>query len=707
MAQAPEKEEAAAPKLDAFDVSALERSLNDSATRVSTIWVSFLVFSLYLLNTAATITHRQLLLPESVKLPVLNIDLPLWGFFFLAPILFVILHAYVLLQVLLLARTAAAYNAAVERAGLLLEENASLRQRLANTLFAQIFAGAPREREGWLGWMLKAMAWITLAIAPVLILLVLQFMFLPYHSPLATWTHRFLIIGELAAAFVLWPLVVDARRDFEWKPIWMQVKRTAALRLRLFGAKEGRRDEWLWLRQRAMPLTSCVLVVLISLLLATFPGEPHVNLFTGQPLWSVQCERWVSGQFQRWFSGQFDRLDLLQVDVVDDEKFDKIENAAAKRGQHPSEGERTRNFRGRDLNCGIFAAADLRRVDFGNARMQGAILFWAELQGASLSYAQLQGADLRGAQLQGANLRFAELQGANFGFTQLLGATRLQGADLSGARFQGARLDYAQLQGANLTIAQFHGADLGNAQLHGADLTMAQLQGANLRGAQLQATDLIAAKLQGANLSGAKLQGANFGKEERAELKLALLSDVFLWRAKVANCSDARMMNPKFDAAVELSHKAGQADEPVPATRDAIEGFIDRAVMDIGGPRKDAVREQLRVGLLADIKKEELAEIETKWRECAANSKNGKEAEYDRQHADLLRDLACDATSNRKEIAEGIIRNWISLDGSDFSTRLARGLLGLDGKECAATKELSDLHKEFLGKSVSTPAPAN
>jgi hypothetical protein len=31
------------------------------------------------------------------------------------------------------------------------EENASLRQRLANTLFAQIFAGSPREREGWLG----------------------------------------------------------------------------------------------------------------------------------------------------------------------------------------------------------------------------------------------------------------------------------------------------------------------------------------------------------------------------------------------------------------------------------------------------------------------------------------------------------------------------------------------------------------------------
>ena len=68
-----------AKKIDPFDVEALEKSLNDSATRVSTIWVSFLIFSLYLLTAATTVTHRQLFLAEPVKLPVLNIDLPLWG----------------------------------------------------------------------------------------------------------------------------------------------------------------------------------------------------------------------------------------------------------------------------------------------------------------------------------------------------------------------------------------------------------------------------------------------------------------------------------------------------------------------------------------------------------------------------------------------------------------------------------------------------
>jgi hypothetical protein len=155
---------------DPFDVAALERSINDSATRVSTIWVSYLIFALYLLIATGTATHRQLFLEEPLKLAALNIDLPLYWFFVLAPILFVIFHLYVLLQVLLLGRTAAAYNEIVDKTIGSAPENALMRQRLANTLFAQIFAGSPREREGWLGWLLRAMAWITLAFAPIYII---------------------------------------------------------------------------------------------------------------------------------------------------------------------------------------------------------------------------------------------------------------------------------------------------------------------------------------------------------------------------------------------------------------------------------------------------------------------------------------------------------------------------------------------------------
>jgi hypothetical protein len=103
---------------------------------------------------------------------------PLFWFFVLSPVLFVLLHVYVLLQVLLLGRTAMAYSVAVDRNVRAPAGNAAVRQRLANTLFAQIFAGSPRERSGWLGTILQFIAWITLVGGPIVIILALQLAFL-------------------------------------------------------------------------------------------------------------------------------------------------------------------------------------------------------------------------------------------------------------------------------------------------------------------------------------------------------------------------------------------------------------------------------------------------------------------------------------------------------------------------------------------------
>ena len=318
-----------ADKLDPFDVKALESAVNDSATRVSAIWTSFLIFALYLLIAATTVTQRQLLLAEPIKLPVLNIDLPLWGFFFLAPILFVILHQYTLLQVLLLGRTTTAYDFAVARLQLSYKENVSLRQRLANTLFAQIFAGSPREREGFIGWLLRAMVWMTLAIAPIFVLLAFQFMFLAYQSGFVTWTHRLLILAELLAFFLIWPLALDAGRNFQWPKVWANLKHLTVIPLHLFGPKGTRHEAQLWLREHAIPLLACILYVLIPLSVATFPGEPHVNVIRDYAWTSVQCKRWLHQKFN-FIDLQFDRLTLPHVDIVDHAKLERIEERTKK-----------------------------------------------------------------------------------------------------------------------------------------------------------------------------------------------------------------------------------------------------------------------------------------------------------------------------------------------------------------------------------------
>ena len=66
--------------IDATDLGALEKALNDAAGKASVLWTTFVTFELYLANAFGAVTHRQLFLEEAIKLPLLNVDLRWWPF---------------------------------------------------------------------------------------------------------------------------------------------------------------------------------------------------------------------------------------------------------------------------------------------------------------------------------------------------------------------------------------------------------------------------------------------------------------------------------------------------------------------------------------------------------------------------------------------------------------------------------------------------
>ena len=66
------------------------------------MWLSYLFVLFYLAIAAGAVTHGDLFFENPVKLPFLNIELPLLTFFFLAPILFLIVHAYTLVHLVML-----------------------------------------------------------------------------------------------------------------------------------------------------------------------------------------------------------------------------------------------------------------------------------------------------------------------------------------------------------------------------------------------------------------------------------------------------------------------------------------------------------------------------------------------------------------------------------------------------------------------------
>src|SRR5215471_5188961 len=84
--------------IDPKDVGELQKALNDAAGKASVLWTTFVLFQLYLAIAFGSVTHRDLFLENPIRLPLLNVELSLVGFFVVAPALLVILHFYVFLQ---------------------------------------------------------------------------------------------------------------------------------------------------------------------------------------------------------------------------------------------------------------------------------------------------------------------------------------------------------------------------------------------------------------------------------------------------------------------------------------------------------------------------------------------------------------------------------------------------------------------------------
>src|SRR6516162_2815651 len=88
----------------AGDLDALRKAVEDAATVSTSLWISYLFLLFYIAIAVGAVTHLDLLLENPVKLPFLGIELPLVAFFFLVPLLFLIMHAYTLVHFVMLGR---------------------------------------------------------------------------------------------------------------------------------------------------------------------------------------------------------------------------------------------------------------------------------------------------------------------------------------------------------------------------------------------------------------------------------------------------------------------------------------------------------------------------------------------------------------------------------------------------------------------------
>ena len=473
------------------DLEPFEKAVNEAAARVRGLWLGYIALLAYLFIAVAAVTHRDLLLQKAVKLPLFEVELPLVGFFVVAPLLLLINHFYLLLQLLGLGRRVRWFNEELQKSGLDADGRRNERNKLDTFVIVQMLGGNREERVLLTGKFLKAIALITLVLAPVAVLLMIQLQFLPFQHEPVTWMHRIAIALDLALLWIFWPSI----RRGEWAP-------------------------WRGTLPRAGAVAA---VVIFSFAIATFPGEfadggrDARNWTSHEDSYFAETKGWIFGDLSENAGPPTGRLPFAralrlsdEATLIDLDDFDKIQ-ARHKDNQdnlRPWETGRTLDLRGRNLRGARFDRSDLRNVNLSGAKLQNASLVNASLVGASLENAQLKGASLELALLPGASLSRAGLQGVS------LSGAELQGASLDNASMQGASLVSARLHGATLFATLLQGASLDGADLQGAQFDHAWLHGASLRNVKLHGASFYDAELHGALLDGAILNGATFDDAE-------------------------------------------------------------------------------------------------------------------------------------------------------------------------------------------------
>lgn len=520
----------------------LLEAVNSSSDTAHTAWLILIGIMSYLLIAVAGVSHKDLLLSSDIQLPVLQVKIDLTRFFLFAPITLALFHLGVVSQLVMLARKTLEFDTAIRILEVSDKRTHPLRLELHNFFFVQAIAGPERSRV--VSGFLHSMAWLTLAALPVVLMLYIQVVFLPYHDITITWAHRLALVFDVAILSLIGVFLTRSENSF-------------------FLAFRN--------MTRAHPLsfavTSAVLIVvtMFSFLVATVPGEPLDRISRALPgtlaKTAFQSERSAYG-FVMPFLGQradgslfgvFERnLNVTDLDLVVDKDV--------------TPGEPTIVLRGRDLRYARLDRTDLHQADLTGADLEGASLTGADLRGALLQCADLNdfilsddrqsakcpaarranftraklkdakmaGIDLRGAKLDDADLENAELAYANLAGASFYGA-HLERADMTGGvSLYGANFATASLQGADLTGAKLHGADFTSAGLQGAVLAHTMLMGATLRDADMEGADLYKAKLYGADLRGSRIRAVTFREAsiwhtappERESAELVDLNDI-------------------------------------------------------------------------------------------------------------------------------------------------------------------------------------
>ncbi|WP_419784904.1 pentapeptide repeat-containing protein [Pseudodesulfovibrio sp.] len=452
--------------------------------------VAYLAILVYFFVAVTGTSHEDLLRETPKAIPLLNIQLNLWWFFLMGPIAFVLVHINLLTQYFYLSRNLMRLDTLVksDRDKYDGERIAQEHGLVANFTLSQLILD--KTMPTGLRLFSQLGLWFFSVIAPLVLLYLFLWYFLPYHSVVATWVQRTCLLVDGVMIGYIWTKIISGER-----------KKTLVKKI---------------LREIGPVITAFVLAVPLLL-----PGEGRFIQTSCE--WSSLPKVLVEISTHTPIKYNLDLQNRLLIgsdippNLFTDQQISKVEFE-----------DKINDYVGKHQMGLKLSERDLQGANLSGAKLYHASLSEAHIEGADLGDAHLEGADLMGAHLEGADLMGAHLEGTE------LNLAHLEGADLGRAHLEGADLWIAHLEGTDLNFAHLEGADLGRAHLEGAELGFAHLEGAELGGAHLEGADLRFLHLEGSyfqpeSINACLFQGVHYAplnETEWAQVKKENLGEI-------------------------------------------------------------------------------------------------------------------------------------------------------------------------------------
>ncbi len=535
-------------------------AINTASNITRTLFISLMSLSAYLAVVIASTNDLDLLLYSPIKLPILTIEIDLKGFYTWTPWLYLIVHAYTLLNLSLLSDKLDYFDNCCQ--DLEYPQRLHLRKQLHVHSFTQ-HIGA--RNEGIIKLALNLLNWLTMAILPLGILLFLLLDFLPAQEVSIVWGQRWALLIDSLLCLTFWNSILRKRRKTllpkGWKiPLWRRWTHGGATLIifaifvnylaffvalipltkwertlhqgKIYDPKqiswgdviyEGKDDSIVYCKKFTPTSENKKSDLRSDQNTRYCKNDRHnnsihellVNDWTDQIIQAIKnrstsesCLSWkiLKPSCSTWFL--FDRdqtwLGLHRSLTIKGEIITANQLNAETQNKLIQLRDRSRFKR---LSKEYFEDLNLFVNAVNPVNLSKRWLRFANFKNSALPKVIIDGTQLQGAQLDRSFLFKANGKHTQLQKAELYGA-RLNGAYFRNSIFQESDLATAELRNSDLLYSQFQGADLSSSNLNSANLSSSEFQGAMLSNVQFENADLSNVQFQATDLTGANFQSS-------------------------------------------------------------------------------------------------------------------------------------------------------------------------------------------------------